>query len=509
MPLNCGGTVDNNSNLKFAILVIAAKALVVLAISTLDLESSLVLGLLVELLFEHSEGFFLLLVILCFFDTSCSKMAGAQGFVQVATGHMVARPLPEAEEATGEDSAEGKDASDEVDIPPEVLELFGTLRGEAIRRLKDFQPIHLFSLCWAYSTARLLDDDMRLQVTRAALHLGRTRDEENSQEAAREQERPEPGEMKTGLESPYVVQESDHWMALFKPAHWQVSVDAKEATKMASATLFEDDEEGDEEVVERPRVQAWIHKNMSQRYPICTDPAEAYGLLHRLDAQTSGVLVCAKSYVGAYWLRLQWCQYSVDKEYVCVVHGWVDHAMREIHKRIRVEKRKAPNSRRTISTHCTVGSNGKPSFTELVTLAHLERPGAPEERYSLVALKLHTGRTHQIRVHMQSIGHPLITDAKYAEDRLNDDKQWCPRNFLHTYRLAFRDVPNEQDLEASGYGPVRELVTPLPVDLRETLALLKPVAASSQQHYEDWLSGEATRLRAFERLEPAEPAESQ
>ena len=120
MPSNYGGTVDNNSNLKFAILVIAAKALVVLAISTLvrsvlliqrrlhqdtapaftpaynftriksfglggvracsaagcqDLESSLVLGLLVELLFEHSEGLFLLLVILCFFDTSCSKMA--------------------------------------------------------------------------------------------------------------------------------------------------------------------------------------------------------------------------------------------------------------------------------------------------------------------------------------------------------------------------------------------------------------------------------------------------
>ncbi|CAE7599621.1 GPR155 [Symbiodinium natans] len=83
-----GSFVDSNSNLKFAVLVIAAKALVVLAISTLvrsvlliqrqlhqDLESSLVLGLLVELLFEHSEGLFLLLVVLSFFDTSCSKMA--------------------------------------------------------------------------------------------------------------------------------------------------------------------------------------------------------------------------------------------------------------------------------------------------------------------------------------------------------------------------------------------------------------------------------------------------
>eukprot|EP00439_Symbiodinium_sp_Y106_P011947 s6473_g1.t2 len=184
--------------------------------------------------------------------------------------------------------------------------------------------------------------------------------------------------------------------------------------------------------------------------------------------------------------------------------------------------KEAPNSRRTISTHCTVGSNGKPSFTELLTLAHLERPGAPEdtcagsacgaimsvprfeERYSLVALKLHTGRTHQIRVHMQSIGHPLITDtrhpmedAKYAEDRLNEDKTWCPRNFLHTYRLAFRDVPSEEDLESSGYGPTQELISPLPSDLREALALLKPVDASSQPNYEDWLSGDAGRLRRY------------
>ncbi|CAE7266335.1 unnamed protein product [Symbiodinium natans] len=124
------------------------------------------------------------------------------------------------------------------------------------------------------------------------------------------------------------------------------------------------------------------------------------------------------------------------------------------------------------------------------------------EQYSLVALKLHTGRTHQIRVHMQSIGHPLITDAKYAEDRLNDDKAWCPRNFLHTYRLAFRDVPNEKDLDSSGYGPVRELISPLPSDLRAVLELLKPVDASSQPHYEDWLSGDGGRLRPFEQLEP-------
>merc|ERR550525_1078293 len=121
--------------------------------------------------------------------------------------------------------------------------------------------------------------------------------------------------------------------------------------------------------------------------------------MHRLDMQTSGLLVCAKSYAGAYWLRLQWCSYLVDKEYVCLVHGWVDRSVREIHKRIRVDKKKAPNSRRTVSTRCSVGASGKPSYTEVFTLAHLTRVAIdrskveydPEpQRYSLVALKLHT-----------------------------------------------------------------------------------------------------------------------
>lgn len=395
-------------------------------------------------------------------------------------------------------------ATAEAEIPPEVSELFETLRGEALRRLDDFQPIHLFSLCWAYSTARLLDQELQRNITKAALRLGRAKDATQAAQAKVEEEQSideDAGESET----PRVVKATEHWMAIMKPAHWQVSVDAKEASRMANASPFEEDEDNEEEP-EKPKVQAWIHKHMSQKYPICTDATEAFGLLHRLDAQTSGVLVCARSYEGAYWLRLQWCQYAVDKEYVCVVHGWVDRSEREIHKRIRVEKRKAPNSRRTVSTFCTVGPNGKPSFTELYTLSHLKHPET-QEPYSLVVLKLHTGRTHQIRVHMLSIGHPLVTDSKYAEERLASDRSWCPRNFLHTYRLAFRDVPSDQELEEHGFGEVQELVTPLPNDLTQTLQSLEPVDEISRKHWEDWCAGEVSHLQAFEKyLEAAQNA---
>lgn len=412
-------------------------------------------------------------------------------------------PLEDTQKATAATAATAAPA-EEAEIPPEVSELFETLRGEALRRLDDFQPIHLFSLCWAYSTARLLDDDLQRNITKAALRLGRAKD---ATQAKVDQEDEQSIDEDTGEgETPRVVKATEHWMAILKPAHWQVSVDAKEASRMANASPFEEDEDNEEEP-EKPKVQAWIHKHMSQKYPICTDATEAFGLLHRLDAQTSGVLVCAKSYEGAYWLRLQWCQYAVDKEYVCVVHGWVDRSEREIHKRIRVEKRKAPNSRRTVSTFCTVGPNGKPSFTELYTLSHLKHPET-QEPYSLVVLKLHTGRTHQIRVHMLSIGHPLVTDSKYAEERLTSDRSWCPRNFLHTYRLAFRDVPSDQELEDHGFGEVQELVTPLPNDLTQTLQNLEPVDEISRKHWEDWCAGEASHLQAFEKYLEADAAQN-
>lgn len=445
-------------------------------------------------------------------------------------------PVAPAAEVPAKKDQDPEGESD-VDIPPEVTELFETLRLEAVRRLDEFAPIHLFSLCWAYSTARLLDDELQKQITGAALRLGRKKDSEATRRAPRasrsdppaqlgqgdplEAETADPAEAASGSRfpefgEPYVAKEGRHWLAIYKPPHWQVSVDSKEAAKNATgAAPFQDDDEGDgeddllneESKARRPRIQTWIRQNLADRFPICTDSVEAFGLLHRLDAQTSGLLVCAKSYEGSYWLRLQWCSYMVDKEYICLVHGWVDRGVREINKRIRVEKRKAPNSRRTVSTFCTVGPSGKPSYTELFTLAHLKRTAQSEadgevapkvEHYSLVALKLHTGRTHQIRVHMQSIDHPLVTDSKYAEDRVMADKTWCPRNFLHTYRLAFRDLAEGTEEGQSDAGEIVELRSPLPEDLRGALVQLEPVDEVSRQPWNDWVSGKLEALRAFD-----------
>merc|ERR1719382_1907999 len=102
-------------------------------------------------------------------------------------------------------------------------------------------------------------------------------------------------------------------------------------------------------------------------------------------------------------------------------------------------------------------------MTRLKVVAHLERRISETDadalhHYSLVVLQILTGRTHQIRTHMQHIGHPVVCDALYTDNAtFVEDWRWCGRNFLHRYRLAFR--------ESGGHATNYEAMQPLPKDL--------------------------------------------
>lgn len=406
-------------------------------------------------------------------------------------------------EVAVKDAKSGKETEageEEEEIPPEVEQLFTTLRGEALRRLEEFDPTNLFSLYWAYAYADLLDEDLHNNVTAAATKLGKSRDAEVASK-----KRSKPGDKSLDLskpkdDEPYVLAEGDHWMGFYKPPGWLINVDSTEARKKGqSTTPLGDEDEGDAEEGAgsgrsgpRPQMHPWINAKLGHMYPICGDPLESHGLMHRLDGETSGVLLFAKSYTGAYSFRLQWCVDTVEKYYVCLVHGHVDQSQREIQERIRIEKQRAENSRKVVATHCTISPSGKPSFTEIATLAHLVDDA--NEPYSLVAVKLHTGRTHQIRVHMKHIGHPLVCDPKYGGRFSDADSKWCERHFLHTHRLGFADVGTEG---ADITKPV-SITCPLPKDLRDALGTLKPVDDRSAKFHEDWLSGDSDRICDFD-----------
>jgi 23S rRNA pseudouridine1911/1915/1917 synthase len=154
------------------------------------------------------------------------------------------------------------------------------------------------------------------------------------------------------------------------------------------------------------------------------------GIVHRLDRATSGVLIAAKTEAALAHLQKQFSQRKVKKTYIAVIEGTLQPRTAVIDMPIERNPKKPQTFR--------VGANGKPSQTAYETLEE-------NEKYSLLQLKPETGRTHQLRVHLEHQGHPIVGDTFYggkAADRL----------YLHALSLEIT-LPNK----------VRKLFTaPLP-----------------------------------------------
>ena len=122
------------------------------------------------------------------------------------------------------------------------------------------------------------------------------------------------------------------------------------------------------------------------------------GIVHRLDRATSGVLILAKNPAALAWLQKQFAQRKVKKMYNAVIRGHLKTPEAVIDMPIE-RNPKAPATFR-------VGSNGKSAITAYKVLAE-------SDTYSLLELRPETGRTHQLRVHLKQLGHPIVGDALY------------------------------------------------------------------------------------------------
>ena len=173
---------------------------------------------------------------------------------------------------------------------------------------------------------------------------------------------------------------------------------------------------------------------------------ERPGVVHRLDRGTSGLLVFARTPEALASLGAQLRDRTVTRQYVALVQGHLanDHGVVD-----------APIGRSARQpTLMAVRSDGRPARTAYDVVARFNGP----DPVSLLSLHLETGRTHQIRVHMASIGHPLVNDLRYGHHR--DDRLDPERFFLHSASLGFRHPDGGQWVETSA---------PLPEDLRATL----------------------------------------
>ena len=179
------------------------------------------------------------------------------------------------------------------------------------------------------------------------------------------------------------------------------------------------------------------------------------GIVHRLDKGTSGVMVVAKHDAAHQELSRQFHDREVEKQYVALVWGLVQQR-----KRIDIPIGRDPVHREKISTRAR---RARSAVTRVTWARHI--PGL-----SLLRLAIQTGRTHQIRVHLNAIGHPIVGDSLYGgvHRRVPNNLravQRLARPFLHAERLAFTHPRKGDYLEFSA---------PLPDDLRSVLVDVEP-----------------------------------
>lgn len=233
---------------------------------------------------------------------------------------------------------------------------------------------------------------------------------------------------------PKIIYQDESILVLDKPAGWVVN-EAETTTG-------------------QPVVQTWLTENF--KYQISNDQLLRNGIVHRLDKETSGILLVAKTEEAFKKLQAQFKSREVTKTYIALLHGKLEPSKGII----EVPVGRLPWNRERFG----VLPGGRESQSEYEVNNYYFREG---KLYSLTLFKPKTGRTHQIRIHAKYLNHPVVSDEFYAGRKTaRADRLWCPRLFLHASGISF---------EHPGRGDMLYFESKLPQDLRVALAKLTKV----------------------------------
>jgi len=237
---------------------------------------------------------------------------------------------------------------------------------------------------------------------------------------------------------PKVIYQDENILVIDKPAGWIVN--EAETTKGQKV------------------LQTWLSQKFD--YPVAKDRGVRCGIVHRLDKETSGILIVAKTKNVFIEMQRQFKNREVEKSYTALVHGKVEPKEGVI----EVPVGRLPWRRDRFG----VLPGGREAKTGYKVIRHYK---AGEGDYSLLELYPKTGRTHQIRIHLKYIGHPIVADEFYAGRKTaRGDRKWCPRLFLHAASVSFFDTKVKKRLRFH---------SELPEELRGVIATLEKVRESS------------------------------
>jgi 23S rRNA pseudouridine1911/1915/1917 synthase len=185
------------------------------------------------------------------------------------------------------------------------------------------------------------------------------------------------------------------------------------------------------------------------------------GIVHRLDKETSGLILVAKNDGAHRKMGAQFAAREVKKKYVALVHGWVKKDSGTLSQSISRD----PVRRMKMTTRL---AGGRAAATHYRVVRRLDTKYG---KFTLLDVKIDTGRTHQIRVHVSTMGHPIVGDTTYGAPKQVRGKNAVTvlsRNFLHAAELEFRHPRT---------GETVSLKSELPKELREFLGKVEGDAA--------------------------------
>lgn len=229
---------------------------------------------------------------------------------------------------------------------------------------------------------------------------------------------------------PEILYEDDSLFIIDKPAGWIVN----EATTVKN----------------QPVLQRWLNK---RKYPLSGNMEFRSGIVHRLDKETSGVMIVAKDENSFDKLQSEFKNRLVEKKYIALVHGKVTPDEGEI----SVPVGRLPWRRDRFGV--VAGGRDSKTFYKVAKFYPGNNGG-----YTLVEFYPKTGRTHQIRIHCKYMGNAIVADEFYAGRKTaRNDRKWCPRLFLHASSIRFTHPLT---------GKVTEYSSDLPEDLKNVLQKL-------------------------------------